>query len=358
MKKTILVTGCGGSAAYNFIDSLKLLETKYLTVGVDSNKYHLSLSNADFKYLVPSNSNPNVYINVLNKIIKKHNVDLVHPQPDPEVLFLAEHRDRLMSKIFLPSLETILVCQNKIQTNYILSNNGVNVPESYLISTRRGLEESFKKLRKKHEKIWVRAIRGAGSKAALPISELKHAEFWIDYWKKNKGIGYGDFMLSEFLPGKEFAFQSLWLNGRLITSQARQRLEYVFGNLTPSGQSSSPAAAITVSEKRVNETASSAILSIDKKATGVFCVDLKESGKGKVCVIEINAGRFFTTSNFFSHAGNNMPDHYVSLALGENLPRLKKYNSLKPHQLWLRIIDMGYKLVKDKDLGINGVYNK
>ena len=170
---------------------------------------------------------------------------------------------------------------------------------------------------------------------------------WIVYWSKMRNIGYGEFMISEFLPGKEFAFQSLWKDGEIITSQVRERLEYVFGNLTVSGQSSSPSIAKTVAREDVNETATKAIKTIDLNATGIFCVDLKENNKGVPCVTEINPGRFFTTSDFFSHAGLNMPYYFIKMGLGEKIPLLAKYNSLSEGLYWVRLMDCGKKLVKE-----------
>ena len=72
----------------------------------------------------------------------------------------------------------------------------------------------------------------------------------------------------------------------------------------------------TVHREDVNELASRAVTAVDPEATGVFCVDLKEDEGGRL-VTEINAGRFFTTSNFLAEAGANMPYSYVRLALGE-----------------------------------------
>ena len=345
MSNTILITGAGGSAAHNFIDSLNISSAKYTTVGVDVHEKHLSLSNADHKYLVPPNSNVTKYINKINLLVDKHNVDLVHPQPDSEVAFFAKHKNKINAPTFLPRKKTVQKCQDKILAVELFSKSDVPVAESFLIKSKKGLKNTFNKLIKKHDRLWIRAVRGAGSKGALPIVDVAHAEFWIDYWKKNKGIGYGDFMLSEFLPGKEFAFQSVWDNGKLLVSQARERQEYVFANLTASGQSSSPAVAMTVHREDVNEIATNAVRAIDPKATGIFCVDLKENSLGIPCVIEINPGRFFTTSNFFSHAGCNMPDFYVKLALKKKLPKFKPYNNLKKGLYWVRIIDMGYKLI-------------
>ncbi|MFV2041202.1 MAG: hypothetical protein ACC644_04340, partial [Candidatus Hydrothermarchaeales archaeon] len=63
-------------------------------------------------------------------------------------------------------------------------------------------------------------------------------------------------------------------------------------------------------------------------------------------VTEINAGRFFTTSNFFSEAGVNMPYMYVKLAFGESFEPGPKYNPIPEELYWIRLMDMGHKLVR------------
>lgn len=349
--KKILVTGAGGSAAYNFIKSLRQTPEKVKIIGTDSQKFHLPLSGADKKYVLPPATDKN-YIDELNSVIEKEKVEFIHPQPDIEVSVISENRDSLRAKTLLPEKKTIRVCQDKMLLNSVLRSRGIPVPESRLIKNREDLSYLYKIMIPKHNKLWLRAIKGAGSRASLPIAKLSHANFWIDYWKTNKGIGFGNFMLSEYLPGKEFAFQSLWMNGRLVTSQARERIEYVFGNLTPSGQSSSPSVARTVSRNDVNKIATSAVLAVDPLATGIFCVDLKENRSGIPCVTEINAGRFFTTSFFFTSAGLNMPFLYIKLGFGENIVKVKKYNPLPSNLYWIRMIDMGYKVIKDASWGI------
>jgi len=345
--KRILVTGAGGPAASNFIKSLRMAPEKFYIVGTDINHYHLELSDVDKAYILPSVSSSN-YLRLLNQIIKKEKIELIHSQPDPEVIFLSENREKINTKVFLPAKKTIRICQNKIETYNILKKNNIPVGESYLVKNVKDLRKALRNLLKNHEKVWIRAIKGAGSRAALPIKYFEHAKMWIDYWEKMKKIGYGNFMVTEFLPGKEFAFQSLWKDGELIVSQARERLEYLFGNITPSGQTSTPSVAKTVHRNDINKIVTDGIKAIDPQATGIFCVDLKENKKGIPCITEINAGRFFTTSNFFSEAGLNMPYYYVKLAFGERLPKLKKYNPLPPNFYWIRQVDMGYKLIKEK----------
>jgi carbamoyl-phosphate synthase large subunit len=343
--KRILLIGCGGSAGYNFVESLRMADEEFYVVGTDINHEHLELSNCDVKYIVPRNSEPE-YPEKINKIIEEENIDFVHMQPDPEVAFWSENRERLDAPFLLPSKDAVRLCHDKMRFNKALAEKGIPVPESHHIGSREDIPAAFESLRKKREKVWIRAIRGAGSKASLPVTELGHVNMWIDYWNKNKGTDYSDFMLAEFLPGKEYAFQSIWKDGKIITSQARERREYVFGNIMPSGQSSSPSVAVTVHNDRVNKTATEAIRAVDERPQGIYCVDLKENSQGEPCVTEINIGRFFTTNDFFSKAGCNMPYYFIQLGLGEDIPELPEYNALEKDLYWLRIIDMGKKLIR------------
>src|SRR5207245_2208796 len=134
------------------------------------------------------------------------------------------------------------------------------------------------------------------------------ARAWIAWWVDERGMQPRDFMAGEMLPGREFAYQSIWQDGELVAGQARERLEYLYGHLTPSGQTSTPSVARTVHEPAVDAAAQRAIQAVEAVPNGVYCVDLKQNAAGTPCVTEVNAGRFFTTSNFFAHAGLNMPD--------------------------------------------------
>ena len=94
---------------------------------------------------------------------------------------------------------------------------------------------------------------------------------------------------------------------------------------------------------------SAAILALDPQPRGVYCVDIKESADGTAKVTEINAGRFFTTSNFFAAAGCNMPDMLVRLAMGDDVTPVGS-SPLEPDLYWIRMVDMGFVLVSGSEL--------
>jgi len=343
----ILITGAGGSAAFNFRDAISLADRDHRVVATDVSPYHLELIDADAKYLVPPVRDPG-YLDAINDIIEAESIDFVHPQPDVEVAFLAEHYGELRAPTFLPDHRAVELCHDKMAFNAHLRRHGVPVPEAMHITGADDLRTALESLTRSNERVWLRAIRGAGSRASLPINSFYQGDAWIDYWRSFRGIDYGDFMASEYLPGAELAWQSLWYEGNLVTSQARQRIEYIFGNLTPSGQSSSPSVARTVNRADVNKAGESAVRTVSDRPHGVYCVDLKCNADDDPLVIEINIGRFFTTSNFFAHAGLNMPDMYVQLGLGRALDSAPPvYDPLPENLYWVRMIDMGFRLVHE-----------
>src|SRR5918992_1529900 len=344
--RRILVTGAGGSPAANFVHSIRLAPEPFFVVGTDTSKFHLELAPVDARYLLPRADDPQ-YLDELNAVVEAEGVELVHPQPEQEVLTLARSRGRVGAATFLPRAEAIALCQDKAAFAARIAEAGLPAPRFARAESDEELENATAAILELREKAWVRAVRGAGARASLPVTSPEHAVAWVRYWREARGLSVSDFMVSEFLPGREFAFQSVWRDGELLTSAARERLEYVFGHLMPSGQSSSPSVARTVHRQDVNELAARAVEAVDERATGVFCVDLKEDEEGRPLVTEINAGRFFTTSNFLAEAGANMPYEYVRLALGESPNGLARFDAVEPDLYWVRMIDMGYKLVRE-----------
>jgi carbamoyl-phosphate synthase large subunit len=347
--KRILITGAGGPPASNFVQSLRMAAEDVYLVGCDSNKYHLELAaELDSKYLVPPADDPS-YIDQINRLIEIEEINFVHPQPDVEVLAIGNNRERLKARTWLPSNRTIELCQDKMSLNVHLRDGGVPVPRAFHLKSEAALASALDSLILEQDRAWIRAKRGAGSRASLPIQEAEQGNQWVRFWMLTRELSFEDFMLSEFLPGREYAFQSIWMHGEIITSQARERIEYLFGNLTPSGQTSTPSVARSVHRQDLNEIASRAVRTVDEKASGVFCVDLKENLEGVPCVTEVNAGRFFTTSNFFAAAGSNMPYYYVKLAFDDALPDLPKYNAVAKGLYWVRNVDMGFKLIRGEE---------
>jgi carbamoyl-phosphate synthase large subunit len=345
---TVLLLGAGGNAGLNYAKSLALAPGGYRLVACDLDAYNLAACSAEAKYLLPRLDDA-AKIDALNRIIAKERVDFVHAQPDPEVRFLVDCAPRLQARTFAHDPVSFrrfadkLACQAAWQRAFDLDFLCASLSEV------RAVPERFEALRARSGKVWVRAIAGAGSRAALPVERLDQAQHWADYWIATRGMREQDFMLAEFLSGDEYAVQTFWAEGELLHAQARKRLVYFFGSIMPSGQSSTPAVAVTVTDRDVYDGAYAAIRCVDPRPHGIYCVDLKRNAAGAVIPMEVNYGRFFTTSDFFARLGINTPHAVIRYALfGEREHRIE---SAKAGWYWLRGLDREPLLTDDPHAG-------
>jgi carbamoyl-phosphate synthase large subunit len=290
------------------------------------------------------------YIERLNEIIRREKADFLHAQTDAEVAVVSDNREKIEANVFLPSKSTVRICQDKLESAKIWMKKGVPVAKTMELRDERDIERAFEEL---GSPIWIRARHGAGGKGSTPAYNKETALSWIKYWKA-RGMNW-DFIAQEHLPGRNLGFHSIWKDGELVTSMARERLEYIYPHLAPSGITGTPAVQRTIHDDNVNRIAVEAVLAIDPNFNGIACVDLKENKDGVPCVTEINAARMFTTSFFFSYASKilrrdyyaNIPYLYVKLAFKESIPEIPKYNVLPEDVYWIRHIDAPAKLVKN-----------
>jgi biotin carboxylase len=347
--RRILVTGAGGPAGINFISSLRIAPEQMFIVGTEANQHFIHLATTDKKYVVPRATEPG-YISKLNEIIRKEKIGFLHAQPDIEVEVVSANREKLDAPVYLPSKKAVAACQDKLESARLWKKHGIPVAEFIEIRAESDVDRAFEEL---GSPIWIRATHGAGGIGSTPASNRQTATSWVSYWKSRK-TGY-KFIAQQHLQGRNLAFHSLWKDGELVTSMARERIEYIYPHLAPSGITGTPAVQKTVHDEAVNKTGTNAVLAIDPKFNGIACVDMKENDEGTPCMTEINAGRMFTTSFFFPFASKilrkdyyaNIPYLYVKLAYKEKIPDIPKYDILPADIYWIRHIDAPARLVKD-----------
>lgn len=347
--KRVLVTGAGGPAGINFVMSLRICPEKMFLVGTEADPYFVHLVPTDEKFLVPRSDEAD-YIDKLNDIIRRERVEFVHPQPDSEVAVVSDKRDRLEAKVFLPSRKAVCTCQDKLESARLWRKSDVPVARFLELRGESDIDKAFEEF---GVPLWVRARHGAGGRGSTLADNKETAFSWTRYWKSRR-MGWG-FIAQEYLPGRNIGFHSLWKDGELVTSMARERIKYIYPTLAPSGVTGTPSVQRTIHDKTVNEIGTKAALAVDPNFNGIACVDLKENRNGEPCVTEINPGRMFTTSFFFSYASKmlrrdyygNIPYLYVKLAFKETIPNMPKYNILPEDIYWIRHIDAPAKLVKD-----------
>lgn len=342
--RRILILGCGGAPAINVVRSLKASPEKFYTVGTEIDKFSIHRSETDKSYLMPNET-----VGGLNELIEKENIDFLHAQPDSALAFVSKNRDSLKCKTFLPRPETVEICQDKYLSYLKWRDTGIKVPETIKVTSERELEYALREI----PSAWFRKSKGAFGKGSIPLDRSEEAvvlgKAWMRYW------GEGEFILSERLnPNKTVTWSSIFKDGELIVAQTRERLSWEFGNRTVSGVTGITGVARTVSDEKFDVLALRAILAVDPNPNGIFSLDCTYDSEGVPNPTEINCGRFFTTIDFFTKAGLNMPYIYIKTAFGEpleDIPKVwvnypKKINPLPDGYYWIRGMDVGPKLVK------------
>lgn len=333
--KRILVTGAGGSPSANFIRSLRAANEEYYIIGTDADKYYLQRAEVDRRYLAPLANDPK-YIDFLNYIIEKEEVEFVHAQNDVEVSFLSENREKIKAKTFFPAKETVKILQDKFESFKLWEKAGIKVPKTQLITQDTDLGVLLDEM---GGSMWLRAISGAGGRGSLPVYDVKSAKNWLDFQEKN-GSWNGNFTASELLEPETVTWMSLWKDGELVVAQGRKRLYWELAKISPSGVTGATGTGLTYSSEELDDIARRAVLAVDDKPDGLFGVDMAYDKNGVPNPTEINIGRFFTTHEFFTQAGLNMPEMFVKLGYNESVPVLEKNTNPLPDGLvWIRGMD-------------------
>lgn len=327
----VLVCGAGGSPAVNFTRSLRK-SREYYFVGVDCDPYYLERAEVDAKYLVPKAGEAE-YVSVLNKIIIKEKIDFVHAQNDVEISVLSDRRHDLYAPLFLPSKETVKVCQDKLSTYKLWEGVGLPQPKTVQINHPDELKQALSDF---GGKLWIRDTTGAGGRGSIAVRDFDTGKLWMDFKK-----GWGQYTAAELLSERSVTWQSIWKNGKLIVAQGRERLYWELSKISPSGVTGATGAGKTISDPLTDATAIAAVLAVDKEPHGIFSVDMTYDFNGVPNPTEINIGRFFTTHQFFTELGLNMPEIFVRLAMNEDYSDLvsKKVNPLPNDYIWIRGMD-------------------
>src|SRR3989344_1081238 len=144
MKFTLLITSSGSVTAQGVIKGLKQQqEFDYNIITTDMNEKNAGKYFGNQFYKVPS-AKEESYIDTILDICKKEHVDVLIPIYDPELLKVAENKQRFQDIGCTPiisSPETIRTCNDKYKTYQFFKKIGIDTPETYKaedILTKKG----------------------------------------------------------------------------------------------------------------------------------------------------------------------------------------------------------------------------
>jgi len=336
--ENVLISGIGGVGGVNFSAALACTK-QYRIFGTDYFKLHQIFPEATKVFSSPKHTDPQ-FIPTLRKIIKEQKISFLHCFPTSEALQV-----RLLGvpcKTLLPTYQAMTLAFDKYESTILLTKAGIKTPKLYKYEEK---DYSFP--------VWIRARRGAGGARSLCCYDQEDINAWLHIWSHYGENTPEDYVIQEYVKGSDIAWDSLWFNGKLLASFARERVEYHSRGL---GKGGSPTAARIIHDESVNSIGVSAVKALDEKPHGFYCIDLlrKES---EVYVTEVNIGKAHTTLPLWGLAmqkrfGNlmfNLAYLYTELGLGHFVSAVSMFDIYPEDYFLVRDVDCGSWLYNEKD---------
>jgi len=347
--KNILITGIGGGGSNNLYESLlqsKLNIDDYIIYGSNISKEVLAKSQIKENFLLPVATSPK-YKAALIKLIKEQGIDLIIPNNDREVGVISEIREELPCKVFLPDKESVKFCQDKHEMYLKLKDHGIPMAHSYEIKSLEDIKTAMDKIG--GEKFWIRPKVGAGSKGATWVKNYEQAVAWVNLWIELRGFKLENFTVSEFLPGRDFCFQSVWKDGELVLAKMCERMSYFGGENRLSGMSSTPAVAKTIRDEKALEVIFKSVKLLTSNPHGNFNFDLKGRENGEMCITECNVGRFCMITPIFDRTGkHSTAEYYVRAAFDDVGNEIEDPIDIEEDNYMLRELDTLPTIINEK----------
>jgi len=174
--KTILVSGASGIVGYGILNSLAEVCTNLKLIGTSIYKGSVAKAFCDKFELAPKTEHTKKYYAWLNRMIKKHSIDLLIPGIEVDAYSWNENRKQINAQTMLNSYNLLNLCQDKWKFYKKLNRGlfrgvGLTIP-TFLASEFIGEAKEFNKLKKEFNtsKFIVKPRFGCGSKGIVRFS--------------------------------------------------------------------------------------------------------------------------------------------------------------------------------------------
>ncbi len=250
--------------------------------GVSSTERHGKFVFENYYSEMPSISD-NDFLHKLNEYIDENNIDLIFPTHDTVVKHLTGMARNIHCRLTVPDIYTAEITRSKIKTWELFADKDF-VPKRY-----HGNESPFFPL-------FAKPDEGQGAKGAQTITDIKQLEL----------IDAQDFLITEYLPGREFTVDCFTdKDGKLrfVSARTRERLR---AGVTDRGSVIGSNPIIDSIAEEINSRL---------KFTGLWYFQLKEDKNNNLKLMEISA-RCAGTMCLSRAQGVNLPLLTVYAALG------------------------------------------
>jgi hypothetical protein len=280
----VLLTYAGGAYGLGVTRSLKARPSAYHVIATDADRFSIHRAEGDERHRLPRASDER-FVAAVAGLARETRADFLWPGHDSDVRAFARSRERLGAATFLPALEEIDLCRNKLQSYERWRERGVPVPETMLVRDPSDLERAFDAF---GGALWLRAFVGAGGRGALGTDSMARAQAWLDVHD-----GWGGFTAARRISGGErLSWESVWAHGELVAVQGRTQLVQGFEHLTLSRITGVPGVNRWGTPPEADEIGMAAVRAVAPSPHGNFGVDMVTDADGQAYVTEINIGRF------------------------------------------------------------------
>lgn len=318
--RTILVTGACGVTSRTVVRALRRSPWfgRIRLVGTDvcDNSYGLYEGLFERIVRVPPSRATADYHAAIGAICAAERVDAAIVIPEPEVLHWVEHPMPVPALLPPPGFARLAISKatlyDTLQGTAWAPRHAMRSPGQIVAGDLGGLD------RDGGWPLWLREA-GAGStsgKGALCARDAAQAAAWMALNPDAR-----QFMVSDFLPGRNLACLLLYHQGRLLKTGGYERLEYfmartalsgITGNICK-GRLLNDAAALRVSCQAIEH-----LCALTGEAmSGLVTVDLREDAHGQPRITEINLRPVAAASAFAEVPGANLIEAWLLATLGE-----------------------------------------
>jgi len=314
-----------GAGAPGFAGILRCLQSepnwRIISGDCRPNPYGKAL--ADEFFLMPPSSDEGKYMEALLSICSTESVDVVLPITTRELDVLAKHADLIETagmKLVLSTLMALNTANNKGILAEFAKKLMLPVPAFEVVQDKLSFVAAVKRLSPNGEKLCFKPVTGNGSRG-FGIIVKDHSESESDLENK-AGIMpltltewlfripekfETEWLISAFLPGKEYSVDMLCDHGKTLFCVPRSR-DKMIGGISVEG----------VIDRNFGLIAFCIQLAQALELHGPIGMQWKEDEQGVPHLLEINP-RLQGTTSVLALAGLNIPVQAVKMAMGETL---------------------------------------
>ena len=333
----VLITGACGVTSRAVARSLRI-STKFADsylVGTDicQNPYGLYEGLLDRIYRVPRVTDPG-YATLMEELCRGERIDAAIVIPELEVLYWSARAFPVPACLPPPRFCEIAVSKKRLYEALA----GTELVPRFRICARAELlahpAQAWGEL-----PCWIRDFSEGSSsgKGSLLAHSVEEIQAWVIL---NGATTY--FMLSEYLPGRNFACHLLYDHGDVVKIASYERTEYFMARTAISGVTGNISKGKLVNDARLAPAARRAVAAVlnetHETMHGIVAVDFREAQNGDPLVTEINL-RHVAATYSFAAAGFNLAEAQLLLTLGRTSELGPREATFPGRNMILRDID-------------------